>query len=311
MKTIELQLPMEFDKSFVVFNEKGKFFPCPWHYHQEYELCLVTKSYGRRMVGDHVGRFEAEDLVFMGSMLPHVWVNDPIFLKETSDHEADAIVIHFRDDFLGEGFFDSPEMGKVKNLMKKSMRGIAFKGETRTRVNNIMKEMLDMNGIKRLASLISIFDILSSSDEYELLASPNYSIKPSEDKDPNPLNVVLEYIMEHFDEDIPLADAASMANMGITTFCNFFKDNFRLTFVEYLNSIRIGHACKLLSDNDFLTIAEIAYQCGFNTLANFNRQFRKFKGMTPSEFKNKSELDQVMKSHFERINKNDQKYITN
>src|SRR5690625_497964 len=302
---------MEFDKSFIVFNEKGKFFPVPWHYHQEYEICLVTKSTGRRMVGDHIGRFEAEDLVFMGSMLPHVWVNDPIYLKGVKNQEADAIVIHFKDDFLGVGFFDSPEMEKMKKLMEKSMRGIAFKGQTLVKVSKIMKQMLDMNGIKRLASLISIFDILSSSKEYELLASPSFSNNLNQNKDPNPLNIVLEYIMEHFDEDIPLAHAASMANMGITTFCNFFKDNFRLTFVEYLNSIRIGHACKLLSDNDYLTIAEIAYQCGFNTLANFNRQFKKFKGMTPSEFKNKSELDQVMKNHFERINKNDQRYITN
>ena len=79
MKYIEVRLPQDFDKSFTVFREFGEFFPCPWHYHPEYELVLITKSTGRRMVGDHIGYFGEEDLVFMGPYLPHVWVNDPEF----------------------------------------------------------------------------------------------------------------------------------------------------------------------------------------------------------------------------------------
>ena len=85
MKSIELRLPKDFDKSFTVFKEVGKSFPCPWHYHPEYEIVLVLKSNGRRMVGDNIGKFDAGDLVCMGPFLPHVWVNDPKFINGQVD----------------------------------------------------------------------------------------------------------------------------------------------------------------------------------------------------------------------------------
>ncbi|TAN13131.1 MAG: AraC family transcriptional regulator [Chitinophagaceae bacterium] len=296
MKSIELRLPRDFDKSFVVFKETGRFFPCPWHYHPEYELVLVLKSSGRRMVGDHIGYFKEGDLVFMGSMLPHVWVNDPIYLNGKAAHLADAVVIHFKEDFLGKHFFDIPEMETMKRLLDLSKRGMAITGKTREKMNLIMKRMMPMNGIQRLASLMSIFDILSSTSEYELLASPDFANNPDK-KESNRLGEVMEYIMRNFDEDISLPKAASMANMGLTTFCNFFKENYRVTFVEYLNLVRVGHACKLLSQNE-QTIAEIAYSCGFSTLANFNRQFKKYKGMTPSDYREKLNIGTVMNTHF-------------
>ncbi len=296
MKSIELRLPKDFDKSFIVFKEKGRFFPCPWHYHPEYELCLVLKSSGRRMVGDHIGYFKEGDLVFMGAMLPHVWVNDPIFLNGRADYPAEAIVIHFKEDFLGKPFFETPEMEVMKNLLTLSKRGLAFKGKTKTCIHSIMEKMMSLNGIQRLSSLMSIFDILSSSPEFELLASPKFTDHP-ERNESNRLGEVMEYIMRNFDEEITLPKAAAMANMGLTTFCNFFKENYRVTFVEYLNIIRVGHACKLLSSND-QTIAEIAYSCGFSTLANFNRQFKKYKGMTPSQYRNQLDIHPVMSRHF-------------
>nr|WP_255784992.1 AraC family transcriptional regulator [Membranihabitans maritimus] len=78
--------------------------------------------------------------------------------------------------------------------------------------------------------------------------------------------------------------------MSITALCNFFKERFRMTFVEYVNSIRIGQACVIMSETD-RTIAQIAYQCGFNSLANFNRQFKKYKGMNPSTYRKKIEVE--------------------
>ncbi|TAN01332.1 MAG: AraC family transcriptional regulator [Chitinophagaceae bacterium] len=306
MKSIELRLPKDFDKSFVVFKETGRFFPVPWHYHPEYELVLVLKSSGRRMVGDHIGYFKEDDLVFMGSMLPHVWVNDPVYLNGKADHLADAVVIHFKEDFLGKDFFNALEMEPMKRLLHLSKRGMAIQGKTRDKINKIMKKMMPLNGIERLASLMSIFGILSVSDEYELLASPEFANSPDQ-KESNRLGEVMEYIMRNFDEDISLPKAASMANMGLTTFCNFFKENYRVTFVEYLNLVRVGHACKLLSKNE-QTIAEIAYGCGYSTLANFNRQFKKYKGMPPSEYKSKLNIGTVMNTYFSTIYSESRKY---
>lgn len=283
MKAIEQRLPQDFDKSFVVFHETGKYFPCPWHFHPEYELVLVLHSTGRRMVGDHIGYFDEEDLVFMGSGLSHVWINDQQFINGEAGYEADAIVIQFVDTFLGEIFLGIPEMEKFNNILKLSSRGMAFYGSTKAKVNKLMKGMLVMNGLKRLSTLFDIFDILTTSKEYEILASPEYNPK-IELKTSDRIGNVTEYIMRNFDKEITLHEVASKANMAVTTFCNFFKCHFRVTYVEYLNTVRIGYACKLLADEDH-NIVDIAFESGFNNLANFNRQFKRFKNMTPSDYR--------------------------
>lgn len=95
--------------------------------------------------------------------------------------------------------------------------------------------------------------------------------------------------MRNFDQEISLNEAAAAANMATTTFCNFFKEHYRVTFMEYVTEIRIGHACKLLSDPT-KNIVEAAYESGFNNLANFNRQFKKLKSMTPSEYRKMLEI---------------------
>ena len=118
MKPVVVRLPRDFDKSFTLFREIGTFFPCPWHFHPEYELVLVLKSTGRRMVGDNIGYFQEGDLVCMGPFLPHVWVNDSIFINGQANFLAEAIVIHFTEDFLGEGFLKIPETDSFKNFLK-------------------------------------------------------------------------------------------------------------------------------------------------------------------------------------------------
>ncbi len=288
MKAIEIRLTKDIDKSFVFFKETGQYFPCPWHYHPEYELVLVNKSTGRRMVGDHIGYFEDADLVFIGPNLPHVWVNDEIYMTGEAKEKAEAIVIHFHENFLGERFFQIPEMDEFKNLLNLSQRGMVIKGAAKLKVGKLMNNMTSMNGIERLSALFSIFETLSSCQEYELLASPGFSLNEVTSI-AGPFDKINEYIMRNFDRDISLQEIAKVANMAITTFCNFFKTHYRVTFIEYLNGVRIGLACKLLADKR-KNIVEIAYEVGFNNLGNFNRQFKKIKHLTPREYRKKMNI---------------------
>lgn len=283
MKAIEQRLPQEYDKSFIVFRETGQFFPCPWHYHPEYELVLITGSTGRRMVGDHIGYFDKGDLVFMGPALPHVWMNDPEYFNGTASEQADGIVIQFVEKFLGEKFLQIPEMEGFKKFLELSGRGMVIKGKSRNRITALMKDMMGMSGLQRLSALFAIFDILSVTTEFELLASPGF-VQQTRLQCSDRFSKITEYIMLNFDNDITLPEVASVSNMAVTTFCNFFKEQYRVTFVEYLNTVRIGYACKLLAEKN-VNIVEAAYASGFKNLANFNRQFRKFKNMTPTEYR--------------------------
>ncbi len=283
MKAVEFHLPQDVDKSFIVFRETGDFFPAPWHYHTHFEFVLVNKSTGKRMVGDHIGCFDEDDLVFMGSRLPHVWVNDPIYLNKQARHQADAHVIHFTSDFLGNEFMNIPEIEGFKKVLKLADRGMELTGQTRQQINAIIRQMTHQNGLQRLSSLMLIFDIMSTTTEYNLLASPTF-VQNFQYESSERFKRITGYIMDNFDKEISLSEIAAVGNMGVTAFCNFFKEQFRVTFVEYLTTVRIGHACKLLSEKD-RNVIEVAYECGFNNLANFNRQFKKLKDMTPSHYR--------------------------
>jgi AraC-like DNA-binding protein len=283
MNTIEKRFPQEHDKTFIVYQEIGTYFPFPWHYHPEYELVLVRKSTGRRMVGDNIGYFGEGDLVFMGPLLPHVWTNDPVFINGEADYLADAIVVQFVDSFLGEYFMQIPEMEHFKKFLRLSYRGMEIKGKTRDRISVIMNDMLNMNGLQRVAQLIAIFDLLAGANEYSLLSSPS-PVQNIPYRTARHFRDINEYIMNHFHEEISLAEISRVANMAVTTFCNFFKEHYRVTFIEYLNTIRVAHACRLLSEPD-MKIVEVSYECGFNNLANFHKQFKKLKNMTPTDYR--------------------------
>lgn len=282
MKAVEFRLPKEFDKSFVVFNERGSHFPCPWHYHPEFEFVLVNRSTGKRMVGDHIGHFEPGDLVLMGPNLPHVWVNDSQFLEKKKHDAADGTVLHFKPDFIGQSIFNIPEFSSLIEILNISSRGIHIYGEEKNRIANIMNNMIFESGLKRLASIFEIFDIICYMKDYKLLASPNFVNNNL--KEASRHSKINDYILRNFHNQITLREVAQEAHMATTTFCNFFKEQYRMTFIEYVNQIRIGHFCKIISQQD-KSILEAAYTCGFNSIANFNRQFKKVKGMSPSEFK--------------------------
>lgn len=282
MRAIEYRLPKDFDKSFIVFNERGTHFPCPWHYHPEFEFVLVNSSTGKRMVGDHIGYFDRGDLVLMGPKLPHVWVNDSLYLKKKHHEAADATVIHFTPDFIGQDIFHIPEFSSLIEILNLSSRGIHINGKESKAIASIMNNMLFESGLKRLASIFEIFDIICSMKDFDLLASPNFTTnKTTVDNRHSKIN---DYILRNYHRPITLKEVANEANMATTTFCNFFKEQYRMTFIEYVTQIRIGHFCKLIAQDD-KSILEAAYICGFNSIANFNRQFKKVKGMSPSEFR--------------------------
>lgn len=283
MKIIEQRLPQDYDKSFIVFQEIGQFFPYQWHYHPEYELVLVTQSTGRRMVGDHIGHFDEGDLVLMGPCLPHVWVNDDTYINGIAPQQANAIVVQFEGDFLGDQFLLIPEMEQVRQVLTLSNQGLQIRGKARDKIARLMEQMLEMNGIQRLASLFSIFDMLVRTSDYEMLSSPGY-VQRTHLEYSNRVNRVTEYIMRNFDREITLKEIASVASMAVATFCNFFKDHYRMTFIEYINTVRIGYACKLLAESR-LNVMEVAFRSGFNNLGNFNRRFKAVKQMTPREYR--------------------------
>lgn len=283
MKLILQRLVQDPDKSFIYFLESEPFFSSPWHYHPEFELLLVLKSSGKCTIGDHTGNFREGDLFFMGKELPHVFDNDPIYRTGRSDLQAKGIVIQFLPDLLGKDFLKAPEFTSFSKILKDSARGLKISGTAKRQISEKMQLMLDMNRLQRLTMLLSIFDVLSKTKEYKPLASPGY-VHRFEDPASERFSRISNYIRQHLTDDISLSAIAAVADITPTNFCTFFKKFYRQTFFEYLNNLRIGYACKLIGKYD-KTISEIAFESGFKNISNFNRQFKKCKGLSPAKYR--------------------------
>jgi AraC-like DNA-binding protein len=244
---------------------------------------LVVKSSGQRTVGDHTDNFTDGDLVFLGPNLPHAYQNDAAYYQGNQALTAEAIVIHFREEFLGKTFFNLPEMIAINQLFNKAKFGLKIGGNTRQQIANMMQEMLTLSGYRRITHLLQILELLSLSDEYQLLVSPGF-VEQYIAAGTDPITKVHEYIITNFRKDISLANAAEVANMSIPSFCRSFKACTRKSFSHFLNEVRIGYACKLLLEDKF-NISRVCYESGFNNMSNFNLQFKKVTGIPPLKYK--------------------------
>jgi AraC-like DNA-binding protein len=283
MKLIIERLNKEAKSSFVLQKDVYPYYPTPWHYHPEYELVLVLKSSGEKIVGDHISSFTDGDLTFMGPFLPHVYHNSKIYYEENSNLTAEAIVIHFTKDFLGNHFFNIPEMETIASFLEDSVMGFSITGNTRQLIARKMNDMLEMPGPLRIIELLIILHILAETKEKESLASPGF-IQNFKTSGSEQITKVCDFIMKNFTSDLTLDQVARIANMSPNAFCNFFKRRTRKTFINFLNEVRIGYACKLLSSEQ-LNITEVCYTSGFQNLSNFNRQFKRIVNKTPHQYR--------------------------
>lgn len=257
----------------------------PWHYHPELELTLIIKSFGQRQVGDNVENFWPGDLVLVGTNLPHVWKNDVIFNSENL--KAKAIVVKFLPDFAGKDFFEKPEMKRIHDLInKKANFGVKLLGKLREDVEGLMNSLPSIDESSRIINLLYILDLISKSNDYTLLSSISYNNNKT--KNNYRINIVLNYLMDHYNEEIKLETVASLINMNKNAFCRFFKKSTQKNLLQVIQEIRINNACQKLIETD-LSILEICYDTGFGNISGFNKAFKKVKGINPLAYKkNKS-----------------------
>lgn len=255
----------------------------PFHFHHLCELVWVEKSYGKRIVGDNVGNFDDGDLVLMGPNLPHIWQNDAVFHRKKKNYRVKSTVIYFPSDFLFNLTDEQNILRPTQELIKRSSRGLKFNGATNQKVSQIISAISEEDGFKKIIHFLQAIDILSQSEEYEYLASLSFK-NLCDEKDTGRIHKVYQYLMQNFHRDIELQEVADLCNMTTNAFCRFFKSRTQKSMTQFLNELRIGHACKLLQNEDY-SISDVCYECGYNNLTNFNKFFKNIKGKTPSEYR--------------------------
>ena len=271
--------------SFQVNHMKVDRFPSPLHFHPEIEILLLVQGKGTRIIGDSVERFAPGDLVMIGKNVPHVWYSDESLFQKDNNTVSEAIYIEFNSDIFGEKFWDLPELKHVKKIIEFSQRGVLISGSTRQKASSIMRNISTSVGFKRVSLLFDLLELIASGGEYKFLSSPVFKSNINH-HDSDKLNKIYQYVLNNIDKEITLDEIASISNYSTPAFCRYFKKRANKTFVQFLNEIRVGQACRLLVDEDYM-VADICFMCGFNNISYFIKQFKKITGYTPKNYRKK------------------------
>ena len=277
MKSIKEITPIKQDDPFVILKHQNALFDYPLHFHNEYELNLITNFKGSRTVGDYIEKFEGSDLTLLGPDLKHVWKSD----KAISN--AGVITIQFQEHFLHSKIMSYNVTKDIKKLLELSKRGILFSGETKAQVTDMLLTIENNNSFKSFLTFLEILHILSISKDIKVLSSPpsaNYSQK----RESRRISLILNYVKNNYQKNIKLSQIASLVNMSESAFSHYFKKRTGESFTSYLLDYRLGVVTKYLTETN-MSINEISYSSGFNSLSNFNRAFKKKHNMSPKEFK--------------------------
>lgn len=265
------------EEGFAFKEIRGRGFDCPWHFHSECEIILVHRGGGFRMLGDHLAALRPGDLVLIGPNLPHIYQNDE------GAPPVHALLIQFEAGCLGEGLMRLPAMARVRRLLERASLGLEVRGATRARAAELMSGMAGISGVRRIARFLEILDLLAGSRECRTLANAGF-FASGDLFDQERMNRVCRHIIERIDRPIFLSEVARAVHLSEGAFSRFFRLHTGKTFPAFVNELRIGRACRLLAENE-LNVTEIAFACGFENLSNFNRQFLRLKGTSPSQFR--------------------------
>lgn len=270
-------IPISEDDMFIILNHHGANFDYPVHYHDEYEINLVIGTSGMRIVGDNVQPFHDIDLVMTGKNLPHAWRGETI----EGNH---VITIQFSADMLQLKILNKRLFSHIKQLLIDSQQGLLFSKETAEVIKDKIIKLTQLQGFESLLEFFSLLSELADANYTSMVSNHYDGSEYTMTEKSRRINQVIQYMQQNFMHEVSLSHVAELVGMSASAFSHFFKSKTNCTYIEYINGLRIGHACQMLADTNY-TVAEIYYHCGFNNMSNFIRMFRKHKNMTPTEYR--------------------------
>lgn len=254
---------------------------CRWHSHEEYELHLIVATRGKAFVGDYIGEFQPGTLYLTGPNLPHNWISDEI--KQNEPVDIRDMLVQFSQDSIDQLTNAFPEFNEMSAMWELAKSGIEFTGFDPTFARGHFERIRSTRGSERIAAFIRFLVRVNEHAEKRGLSVVTMTQPESNSKQAR-IGEVVDHIIKNYADEISLEQAAEKAGMSVTAFSRNFQKVTGNKFVEFVNRVRIGHACSLLYATDD-QVSSICYDVGFQNLANFNRHFLKMKNMTPTAYR--------------------------
>jgi len=264
------------NSSLVLERETGRVLPCIYHYHPEYELTYLTKGSGNVLIGSGIEPFRPGHLALLGPNIPHHYASAP------SEEPSESYVVKFRENCFGPDFWNLKEMAALKQLLAQALRGIALRPEDGLKFGGRIETLFLAPPPLRIARFLELLYDLTTAPKHFMLTLPQGKLP--DDINTERIERALVYINAHFASGVTLTQAGRAAGLAPAVFSRVFSRVVRKPFSRYLLELRLSDVCRRLTDSRG-EIAEIAGECGFRNLSNFNRLFRRNKGMTPKEFR--------------------------
>ncbi len=251
-----------------------------WHFHPEYEIMLNINNNGTRIVGDSIELFDSNDLVLIGGNIPHCWNYNR---DSGNPSQVRGIMIHFNLSSIGEALLAQHELQSVRTLLMESERGIHFSVGDALLAESHLNNMVSTRGIEKMISFFKVLSIMCSSEKKNLLCSETYK-RAFDERNNKKLNDIFAYVRENFHRPITLEDASKVIDMSPFAFSKYFKKYSGEGFIGYLNKVRMDKARYLLRETEY-QVQDIARQCGFMGISNFNKHFRREEDLSPRNYR--------------------------
>ena len=277
MKTIQYNVPVPKDRTvFIQEDILDKFYPY-MHRHEEYQLIWIVEGSGQLLVDDNLHRFEQGDIFLLGSNQPHV------FKSQLEEGPAKSISIFFSTKGALANMLNLPELSVLLDFISENCRGFQV---PKAYLTQVIERIETLKKSDSMDQLINFFYLLKALNKVSAELKPLSGISPNDCEAVGTMriNMLCKYIEDNFKDNITLCEVAGKANLTPQAFCRYFKKSTGKTFVSYLNEMRVQEACRLLVVERHDCISMVAYNCGFNSITNFNRVFRNVMGVSPKEY---------------------------
>lgn len=285
MKALPFLIPKSSNQSIHLQVDKQPYLYDYLHQHPEIQISLILEGEGQLIAGDYLGRFGPGNIYIIGSNIPHVFKNDTEYYQTDSKRFAHAHSVYFNWHTFGEEFWTLPELKALADKQILLDQCLQIDHQVNAQVPKMILDLWEVSGLDRLFKLFKLLETIIEMPHFTYLTKSSGKILNQLQGER--LNNVYRFTMANYHRPISLDEVAQIAFLTVSSFCRYFKKSTRKSYFEFLNEIRIGHACRLLQKEEERPVYQIAYEVGYKNIANFNRQFKRIMGFTPSEYKTK------------------------
>ncbi len=252
------------------------------HSQQSWELSYILVGQGQRLIGKSQASFSEGDLALVPPGIDHCWYFNPD-IKNADGHIVNVSLM-FMPEMVKNLAAIFPSLKPQYDYLLAQTHARVFDQDTASLLSEKLVSMRALSDEDKIPLIVSILTILAKNiDNSKIIAG-----KQGPDLATQRLKQIEIFVACNYARPLSIEDLAKHVGMNKSGFCAFFKRATGKTFVTYLNEYRLAQAKYFLSSGSSDNISQIAYACGFQTIAHFNHLFRSQYGCSPRAFMRKA-----------------------